>query len=295
MKLFTNLDKDAQAFLRRTAACRMLEKGEILYRHREPAIGMAVVVSGQLEAYRTVKGEHVTVAWLGADEVVGEMGLLAADHARTASVRAAERACILEFPDNPLDLFKSAGRPDIALQLGKNIVAMLADKLRRRTEAGLAPPPKGDAGIRHRNAWIPTVDFDAIEERLPRKGLFRKAVEVKHLRPGDVLVRQGEPARGFFFIHSGELDVTIRQPDGSEKRLDSRHGPTVIGELGYFSGQPRSATVAAKGDVEFTEFSGKDFEALAAANPEDALLVLYGAAQVILQLLYREDDIVPGM
>lgn len=291
MKLFAKLDDEAQAYLRGTSAWRQLAPGEVLYRHGEPAHGMAVIAGGRLEVLRAVDGGEARIAERGPDEVVGEMALLAPDHARTATVRALEKATIMEIPGDPLDLFRRAGRPDMAVQLGKNLVGLLAAKLRQRD--GAPPPPRGDAGVRPQGAWRPGVDLDAIEARLPKRGILRKAVETRVLGPGQVLLREGDASDGFHFVHSGELRVFAKDGAGT-RELPRRRGPTIVGETGYFSGAPRMATIEAATEVAYTEFRGSDFDALARKSPEDALVVLYGAAQAVLQLLYPHDDFSGG-
>jgi CRP-like cAMP-binding protein len=58
--------------------------------------------------------------------------------------------------------------------------------------------------------------------------------------PGEVLVREGEPARTFALVRDGAADVTL-----AGRRL-ARLGPgDVVGELALLRGAPRAATVTA--------------------------------------------------
>lgn len=68
---------------------------------------------------------------------------------------------------------------------------------------------------------------------------------------GDLLARQGEAADDIFLIESGEVCVVVSdrtRPDRAETelRLRTMTSCTVLGEIGFFGGRPRTATVRAE-------------------------------------------------
>ncbi len=71
------------------------------------------------------------------------------------------------------------------------------------------------------------------------------AFERIEVAAGEVLIRQGDPADVLYFIVSGQMDVVIADAEGNPLRL-RRIGPgAVVGEIGYYLDQSRSATIVA--------------------------------------------------
>lgn len=64
---------------------------------------------------------------------------------------------------------------------------------------------------------------------------------------GDELIRQGDAARDLYFLEQGDVSVYLRPAAGEMVRI-RRTGPgTVLGELGFYLGTPRTASVIADG------------------------------------------------
>ena len=62
---------------------------------------------------------------------------------------------------------------------------------------------------------------------------------------GDTLIRQGDEPGDVFFLEAGDVSVYLRPAIGDTLRI-RRTGPgTVLGELGFYLGTPRSASVVA--------------------------------------------------
>jgi CRP/FNR family cyclic AMP-dependent transcriptional regulator len=77
------------------------------------------------------------------------------------------------------------------------------------------------------------------------------------METGDVLVEPGEVDRTLWFLAEGALDVF----DG-DRLLKSIEAPSVVGEVGFLDGGPRSARVVAKCEAEVARFDESAFEAL---------------------------------
>jgi voltage-gated potassium channel len=81
--------------------------------------------------------------------------------------------------------------------------------------------------------------------------------------PGTVVVRRGQPGDCMYFIVSGEITIDIKPP--------VTLGPgEFFGELALITGEPRSATVAAKTACELLHLDLADFRQLAARHPDVA-------------------------
>ena len=112
------------------------------------------------------------------------------------------------------------------------------------------------------------------------------------LAAGDVLIRQGEPAGALYFVASGAMELRAGLGHGAELGELYREPPgSVIGEISFFDGRPRTATVWA---VEPTELRRLDHAALAAfseACPRLAHDLLMALGRVLAFRLRRTDEV----
>lgn len=89
---------------------------------------------------------------------------------------------------------------------------------------------------------------------------------------GEPIVRQGDDGSSLFVVTDGTAVVTV-QPGGEVARL----GPgDYFGEMSLLTGDPRTATVSARGECRVFEIDASLFREIAAANP--AVLEKVGAA-----------------
>ncbi|TIT93418.1 MAG: cyclic nucleotide-binding domain-containing protein, partial [Mesorhizobium sp.] len=84
------------------------------------------------------------------------------------------------------------------------------------------------------------------------------------LRRGEVLVREGDPSDRFFVVLSGRF--TVHKGDGIGSVAEIAQGE-LVGEIGFFAGLPRTATVLAARDSIVLEISRNHFEKAAEALP----------------------------
>jgi glutaminase len=77
-------------------------------------------------------------------------------------------------------------------------------------------------------------------------GLLRSIVDVAHYAPGEVIVREGDPADSLFLLAGGLVNVCLRLGGGTrQKRLATIAPGVAFGELAVFDGGTRSADVVA--------------------------------------------------
>jgi len=79
--------------------------------------------------------------------------------------------------------------------------------------------------------------------------------------PGDIVVKQGDPANGMYFVETGTL-VVLKQMDGEEKEVNELQPGKYFGELGLVNHAPRQATVVARDDVRVAFLDALAFERL---------------------------------
>ena len=84
---------------------------------------------------------------------------------------------------------------------------------------------------------------------------------------GAVICREGEEARDFYIIKSGEAEVLVHH-GLDELELVAVNGPSQwFGERALFSDRPRSATVIARTEIELWRLTKEKFDALIEENP----------------------------
>src|SRR3954451_2730002 len=94
---------------------------------------------------------------------------------------------------------------------------------------------------------------------------------------GLAVVYAGEEDRALYLITEGTLAVRLPRAEGAVKEIDA---PAVVGEIAFFDGAPRSATLEAVTDVEGARLDMDAFERLSAAEPELARTMLLDLARV---------------
>jgi small-conductance mechanosensitive channel/CRP-like cAMP-binding protein len=81
---------------------------------------------------------------------------------------------------------------------------------------------------------------------------------------GEVIVREGDAGDSMFIVVSGEVVITVG-PDRREVAVTKAGG--YFGEMSLLTGDPRTATVIARGDTTVLEISATAFRAYVQSNP----------------------------
>ena len=68
--------------------------------------------------------------------------------------------------------------------------------------------------------------------------------------------------------------------------------PAVVGELAFFDGLPRSATLMAETEVEAVRLDPAAFERLAADDPDLARMLLLDVARILALRLRMASDVI---
>lgn len=94
-----------------------------------------------------------------------------------------------------------------------------------------------------------------------------ETVEAKIFSTGEKIVRRGQEGNSMFVIHRGAVKVQINE-DGKIKVLRSLSEGEFFGEMGLFTGEPRTATVIATEETEVLEIKHTCLKPVLEANPE---------------------------
>lgn len=79
--------------------------------------------------------------------------------------------------------------------------------------------------------------------RLEDAAAAQAALERIETKVGDTVFRQGDESDALYFIESGRVDVLLRDEAGHVLRLRSMTAGAVIGEVGFYLGKSRSASI----------------------------------------------------
>jgi len=109
---------------------------------------------------------------------------------------------------------------------------------------------------------------------------------------GDTVIHAGDVERALYIVTSGVLSMFLPQHDGGAKEFKTIEAPTVLGELCFVSGGPRSTTVTAMTDGETRRLSYESFEVLAAREPELGRAILLDIARILAQRLRTATDFI---
>jgi twitching motility protein PilT len=88
-----------------------------------------------------------------------------------------------------------------------------------------------------------------------------KAAQLVRYASGETLVEEGDASESFLVIIDGVASVVVEK-GGESVEIGEVPEPASLGEVGLLLGEPRTATVRAKGEVVALQFSGRAFEAM---------------------------------
>jgi CRP/FNR family transcriptional regulator, cyclic AMP receptor protein len=118
--------------------------------------------------------------------------------------------------------------------------------------------------------------------------VFRHA-EVRRVPAGLALVQAGEDDRALYLLTEGTLGVRLPRDEGAFKTIDA---PSVLGELAFFDGRPRSATLSAVTDVEVVRLDAEALARLSADAPELAQAMLLDLARILALRLRMASEVI---
>jgi CRP/FNR family cyclic AMP-dependent transcriptional regulator len=113
--------------------------------------------------------------------------------------------------------------------------------------------------------------------------------EVTRVPAGLAVVQAGEEDRALYLVTEGTLGVQLPRGESPFKSIEA---PAVVGELAFFDGRPRSATLVAQTDVECARLDPASFERLSAAEPDLARAMLLDLARILALRLRIASDVI---
>ncbi len=149
------------------------------------------------------------------------------------------------------------------------------------------PEPDAQAKQRDREQILAGVDiFSRLSDEQRRD--FATSSTTRMYGNGEAIVRQNEPGHSMFVVCSGSAAVVL-EPSRREVAAISSGG--YFGEMSLLTGDPRSATVVARGDTVVLELDAELVRRLGAVDPRAVEQIGLGAVARRAQLeLVREEE-----
>ena len=227
-----------------------LAAGDVLFREGDPIDGLYVVAEGQLEVSKLQQNldgdstnDRLVLAEIGPPSLIGEMQILTGGK-RSALVTAAVSSGLVKFPKPAFDRLLALDQ-QIVEELSKTIMP----RLFRDQMVSVLPKLFGELD-------------DAMLRDLEAKMTWL------HLPRGHVLCYQGEISDSFYIVISGRLQVLIRDGAGQSRQVGEISQGESVGEMGVFTGDPRTTTIIASRDSELVQFSKEEFEEFSTRYPQ---------------------------
>ena len=91
-------------------------------------------------------------------------------------------------------------------------------------------------------------------------------VSIKHLKKGDVLMKEGDTSNSMYWVQSGTLRLYKKKGQGFIE-LGVVHSGEVVGEMSFLDNEPRSASVEGLQPCDIVEIPRGKFDEFIAAHP----------------------------
>lgn len=222
---------------------RTFVPGQFIITEGDEAEEFFVMLEGQAEVTLKHAGGNTTrVGILHAGDYFGELGLLHGVR-RTAAVRVSHGAAARVLVLNRTVFTKLVSESDLMSD-------EIAKVVRRRflTETlSKALPQSPAAGV----------------------GQMLGAASIKNFGPGQLIIKQGEPADAFYVVIRGTAEVFKEMGEEHSTRIAELSAGQFFGEIGLLQRRPRTATVRVRhdGELEALVIEGEAFRRLVAENP----------------------------
>jgi len=116
-------------------------------------------------------------------------------------------------------------------------------------------------------------------------------LQPQRVQPGTLVFREGDPAREFYVVLDGEMEVIKKSRSGRETRVAILGPNDCFGEMSVIDMQPRSATVRTLGPTRLLRMSTEDMDALYRHDLKAYTLIVLNIARDLSRRLRVTDGI----
>ena len=123
---------------------------------------------------------------------------------------------------------------------------------------------------------------------------FKSYCEALTYAAGDTLIRQGTVADDILYIESGRVAITL-ESTGGEVRLKSMGAGTIVGEIAFYLGAPRSASVVAAEPTTAFRLTSERLRAMQRDDPRIATVFHQHMARILSNKLVETNRLVSAL
>ncbi len=135
--------------------------------------------------------------------------------------------------------------------------------------ARMPPRDRDWASTGARLALLQKVDLLAGTLEPDELAELARRMEARDFRPGEPLIRQGEPGRSMFILAEGVAEVVLASEAGGSAAAGARLYPgQPVGEMALLTGAPHALTARALTELVAFEIASRHIEPLLEARPE---------------------------
>jgi SulP family sulfate permease len=130
-------------------------------------------------------------------------------------------------------------------------------------------------------------------ELFPNKGVinrFMDYLEHRKAPAGYYLFHQGDTPDSLYLIESGKIAVMLEVDDGKPIRLRTMGGGTVLGEMGLYTGKPRSASALTEEPCSLYRLPNEAFNRMQSEDPDVALSFHQFVVRSLADRIVRSND-----
>ncbi len=121
--------------------------------------------------------------------------------------------------------------------------------------------------LANRHMTLAAMDLFASLTDAEREALARELTTSLYVS-GERIFEAGEPADSLYLLTQGRVEIIRERAKVPPIKLATLEAPAYFGEMGLLLGQPRIATVVAKGDTLCYRLDKRGFDAIIRARPE---------------------------
>ena len=112
---------------------------------------------------------------------------------------------------------------------------------------------------------------------------------------GDYLFREGDISDSMYIIFTGRVEISTKAEGNDKINFPTVVNGTVLGEMAFFDGKPRSASVRAIDNIEAMVITHDALEKFENDNPKLAIKFLKEIAKITAERLRWADLKVKGL
>jgi CRP-like cAMP-binding protein len=110
------------------------------------------------------------------------------------------------------------------------------------------------------------------------------------LSSGDYIFKEGDISDSIYIIFTGRIELTTKTENNNKIQLPLVLNGTVLGEIAFFDGKPRTASARAIDNIEAMMFTHNSFERMENEKPKLAIKFLKEIAKITAERLRWADE-----